>query len=212
MSLIFPTNAAPGLPKLIAIPVVIGLIALLVEAVALYFSAWTDVFLILFALVFFICFHNDAVKGPGPIAGLILTVSVVVGTTAANADPAAKEIVDSMFLAALSASLATVIVYAILPPRDHRTVSTPAAEETIASNSFEPKRNPVKIASVRTVIALPVIIWFIVDDKVGNFFILLVAISLLRLEMPKRGGLIAIVSNVIGAILEVTVRPTRPIV
>ena len=68
-------------------------------------------------------------------------------------------------------------------------------------DSVDAKRNPTKIAAVRTVIALPIIIWFIAEDVVGNFFILLVAINILRLDMPKRGGLIAIASNVIGAVV-----------
>ena len=157
--------------------------------------------LVLFALVLFVCFHSDAVRGPGPIAGLVLTVTLIVGTLAANADPAAEQIINSMFLAALSASLATLFVYAVLPLPDQRAISTTKAEETVSRGSVESVSNPVKIAAVRTLIALPIIIWFITDDVVGNFFVLLVAINILRLDMPKRGGLIAIASNVIGAVV-----------
>jgi hypothetical protein len=203
MALVAPTSAAPGLPKLIALPVIIGLLSLFVEVVGGFFAAWQDVLLVLFALVLFVSFHSDAIRGPGPIVGLVLTVVLVVGTLAANADPAAEQIINSMFWAALSASLAALIVYAVLPLPDQRAVSQTNAEETTVHGSAEPKRNPVKIAAVRTVIALPIIIWFIADDVVGNFFILIVAINILRLALPARGGLIAIASNVVGAVVAV---------
>ncbi|MGR8949125.1 MAG: hypothetical protein ACU84Q_13840 [Gammaproteobacteria bacterium] len=201
MALLVPTSSAPGLPKLLALPIVIGLLSLLVEAVGAFFAPWSDVLLLLFALVLFVCFHSDAVRGPGPIAGLVLTVTLVVGTLAANADPVAQEIINSMFWAALSASLASLFIYSILPVPDQRAVARAKSEEVNGQDSVDAKRNPTKIAAVRTVIALPIIIWFIAEDVVGNFFILLVAINILRLDMPKRGGLIAIASNVIGAVV-----------
>ena len=60
---------------------------------------------------------------------------------------------------------------------------------------------PVTTAVARTVIALPIIVWYIGHDMVSNLFVLIVAINLLRLDMPERGALVMILSNVIGGIV-----------
>ncbi len=195
VGLLLPAPAPPDPRKLIAVPIVVGVVAVLVDAIGGFLAPMSDVLVLVFALVLFVCFHADALRGAGPVVGLVLTVTLIVGTLAANAEPIAGQIVQSMVLAALSASLATIIAYAIVP----HTGGGAAAEPV--ENDAAPSPRPVMTAVARTVIALPIIIWFIGHDVVGSFFVLVVAINLLRLEMPERGALVMILSNVIGGIV-----------
>jgi len=193
--LLLPAATPPDPRKLIAIPIVVGIVAFLVDAIAGFLAPMSDVLVLVFALVLFVCFHADALRGPGPVVGSVLTVTVIVGTLAANAEPIAGEIVRTMVLAALSASLASIIAYAIVPHAGGGAVA-----ESAGTGAAPPPR-PVTRAVARTVIALPLIIWFIGQDVVSNFFVLIVAINLLRIEMPEQGALVMILSNVIGGIV-----------
>ena len=112
---LLPAPAPPDPRKLIAVPIVVGVVAVLVDAVGGFLAPTSDVLVLVFALVLFVCFHADALRGPGPVVGLVLTVTLIVGTLAANAEPIVGQIVRTMFLAALSASLATIIAYAVVP-------------------------------------------------------------------------------------------------
>ena len=117
-----------------------------------------DVLLVMFALVFFVCFHRDAVRGPDPIVGLFLTIVLVVGTLTANAEPVAKLIIESMFLAAVSASLAAILAFAVLPYRDGLSGDVGVAETIKPTDLAYPLRKPVTIAVIRSLIALPLVI------------------------------------------------------
>ena len=96
VALLVPASAPPDPLKLIALPIVAGVVAFLVDAVGGFLAPMLDVLVLVFALVLFVCFHADALRGPGPIVGLVLTVTLIVGTLAANAESSEGEVVRSL--------------------------------------------------------------------------------------------------------------------
>jgi len=190
-----PGSAPPALPKVIAGPIAVWVGAGAIAAVATFLAERDATLLALLAAAIFLCFRNDARKGPSPLTGLILILIVAVGPMSASAAAIADDLVNGMALGLLLAMLAAIVAHAVFPAR-----GTAAATAV----SFEPDtslREPLG----KTIIMMILVIWFVTTNKTDGLYILITAVTVLR--MPRVGNVAAglVASNFVGGALAIGV-------
>ncbi|MEM7122571.1 MAG: hypothetical protein AAF563_14915 [Pseudomonadota bacterium] len=184
-----PDGPAPTLTKAAVIALLVWVTGLATSGIGDFFSNHQSVLVLFFAAGLFACFMRDALVGPSPVIGLVLVVMVVAGTMSANFAPLAKDVINALPVAVLFSMIAIMFAHAIVPS---------TADETGVEPPGEPADAPVRDALMRTAILLPLIIWFLATGKVGSFYILIVAISVLRVPKPETVALALVAANFLG--------------
>ena len=184
-----PDGPAPTLTKAAAIALLVWVTGLATGGIGDFFSNHQSVLVLFFATGIFACFLRDALVGPRPAIGLILVVMVIAGTMSANFAPLAKDVINALPVAVLFSMGAIMFAHAIVPSTADVTGVEPPGEAAEA---------PVRDALMRTAILLPLIIWFLATGKVGSFYILIVAISVLRVPKPETVALALVAANFLG--------------
>ena len=192
----FAAPNAPGPTWLTAVTVSV-LIWLAVEVTAAmtsFFTLHSDVLILLLAAFVFLCFWQDAVAGPRPMVGLVLVVAVVVATMTASAAPLAEAVVAALPVAVLISMIAIMIAHVLIPAR---------AMSGASSLGAAPSARPLADAVLRTLILLPLIVGFLATGRASGFYVLIVAIAVLRVPRPDRVALGLIAANVLGGALAI---------
>jgi hypothetical protein len=203
VSLMAPGQPAPAAGKFLALPLMVWLLALLVDLVTSVLAADSDVLLAFFTGLFFLIFYADALKGPSPIGGLVLIVLVAVGTFSANAPIGAPLLVEALAPGALGAVVSTLLAHALLPAKG----VLPERDRP------QPSSAPLRESLGRTAMLMALFGYFIVTGKFDGMYILVTAVAVLRLPAAAQGGVGLIASNVIGgaiALVAATLIATDP--
>jgi len=184
---------APGQPaappgKLLAIPVIMWILGQIVLAVTALLASNTDVLVLVFTGFVFLAFYRDATKGPDALIGLALIVLVAIGTFAATSITAAAILVDGLAMGALAAALSTLFAHVVLPSK---------AEATEKPES-ELSRSPLRESLGRTAILMALFGYFVITEKHDSLYILITAVTVLRLSSAAQGAMGLIAANIIG--------------
>ena len=187
-ALVVPGQPAAPVGKLLAIPVVMWVLGQAVLLLAALLAKNTDVLVLVFTGLTFLAFHRDATKGPDALIGLALIVLVAIGTFAATSITAAAIMVDGLALGALAAALSTLFAFGVLPSQ--------------AEASHEPEaeisRSPLRESLGRTAILMTLFGYFVITGKHDSLYILITAVTVLRLSSAAQGALGLIAANIIG--------------
>ena len=203
VSLMAPGQPAPAIGKFLILPLIIWLLAGAVNVITLFLSGYSDVLLLVYAGLFFLIFHQDAVKGPGPIAGLIMIVLVAVGTFSSALTIGASFLVDALGLGTLAAVLGALLAHALFPLKG----ALPDEEQP------QPSPAPLRESLGRTVLLMILFGYFIVTGKFDSLYILVTAVAVLRLPAATQGGVGLVLANIIGgaiALIAATLIATDP--
>jgi hypothetical protein len=185
-----PGTAPPGLGRAVLMAAVLWVVSTLTQALTGFFAAHLDMLVVMFAASIYWCFWVDASKGRKPMTGLVLMIFVLVGTMNANAAPLADLVTDTLPLSAFVAMVGVMFAHAVVPQR----AAYLAGQQAEAPHAPYPVRDAV----ARTLILLPLIVWFLAAQKTGNFYILITAIAVLRVPRPSHVALGAIATNALG--------------
>lgn len=184
----------------LALPIIVFVLTSIIGAVSGFLATHADVLLVSIALALFLCFYSMATKGGSPVIGLVMTITLVVGTLAATSDVLADQISRALPLAMLCASLGTILAHAVFPFVRRRPAQRGQSMQGGGPKGTEERTpNPTFIALTRMLIAMPLVVWFVTQDVVGHFYVLLVAAGLLQLDVPSEGGFVAVMGSMIGA-------------
>lgn len=192
----FAAPNAPG-PTWVAAATVTVLIWLAVTATAAvtsFFTLHSTVLVLLLTAFVFLCFWRDAVAGPKPMVGLVLVVAVVVATMTASAAPLAAAVVAALPVAVLISMIAIMIAHALIPAEPEPGATPP---------DMGPSVRPLRDAALRTLILLPLIVGFLATGRASGFYVLIVAIAVLRVPRPDRAALGLVAANVLGGALAI---------
>ena len=190
-----PGSPRPALPKAIAGPLAVWLAAGAIASVSTFLAEQDAALLALLAVAVFLCFRNDARKGPSPLTGLVLILVVAIGPMSASAAPIADDLVEGMATGLLLAMLAAMLAHALLPAGG--TVRAASAPFVPDSGLREPLG--------KTVILMILVAWFVTSNKTDGLYILITAATVLR--MPRAGNVAAglVASNFVGGALAIGV-------
>jgi hypothetical protein len=187
-ALVVPGQPAAPPGKLLAIPVVMWILGQAVLAVTALLVSNTDVLVLVFTGFTFLAFHRDATKGPDALIGLALIVLVAIGTFAATSITAAAILVDGLALGALAAVLGTLFAYGVFPSK----------AEATAKPESEVSRSPLRESLGRTAILMVLFGYFVITEKHDSLYILITAVTVLRLPSAALGAMGLIAANIIG--------------
>lgn len=188
VSLMAPGQPAPAIGKFLILPLIIWLLADAVNVITLFLSAYSDVLLLSYAGLFFLIFHQDAVKGPGPVAGLVMIVLVAVGTFSAALPTGASFLVNALALGTLAAVLGALLAHAAFP----NNAALPEKELP------QPSTAPLRESLGRTILFMILFGYFVLTGKFDSLYILVTAVAVLRLPTAAQGGIGLVLSNLIG--------------
>ena len=175
--------------RAVGVALVIWVVGTATGSLSAFFSNQQTVLVLLFASAIFVCFLRDATIGPTPAIGLVLVVLVVAGTMSANFAPLADQVITALPIAVLISMVALMVAHAIVQSTADVVGAAPTAEGA---------ESPVRDALIRTIILLPLVIWFLSADKVGSFYILIAAIAVLRVPKPQNVALALVAANFLG--------------
>lgn len=203
VSLMAPGQPAPATAKFLALPLIIWLVAGAVDVITVFLSANSDVLLLFYAGLFFLIFHQDAIKGPAPVLGLIMIVLVTVGTVSAGSPIGASFLVDALGQGTLAAVLGALLAHAVFPLK-----GTLPDEDRV-----QPSGAPLRESVGRTILLMILFGYFIVTVKFDSLYILVTAVAVLRLPAAAQGGIGLVLANIIGgaiAMVAATLISTDP--
>jgi hypothetical protein len=178
------------LRRAVGVAVLIWAVGVSTGWVAASLATKQDILVLVFTAVVFLCFLRDAKVGPTPTIGLVLVVLVLVGTMGANAAPLADQLIVAMSVAVLAAMLAIAVAHAIIP--------SPVAVRNAGPRALALPGRPIADALLRTIILMPLVVGYLAADKVGGFYVLIAAITVLRVPRPELAGLGLIAANMLG--------------
>jgi hypothetical protein len=184
---------APGEPaappgKLLVIPLIMWILGQAVLAVTALLASNTDVLVLVFTGFTFMAFYRDAVKGPDALIGLTLIVLVAISTFAATSITVAAILVDGLALGALAAALSTIFAHAVLLSK----------AEVTDKPEPEISRSPLRESIGRTAILMALFGYFVITEKHDSLYILITAVTVLRLPAAAQGAIGLIAANIIG--------------
>lgn len=187
-ALLVPGQPAGPPGKLLAIPVIMWVLGQAVLVVAALLADNTDVLILVFTGLIFLAFYRDATKGPDALIGLALIVLVAIGTFAATSITAAAILVDGLAMGALAAALSTLFAHAVLPSK----------AEATEKPEPELSRSPLRESLGRTAILMALFGYFVITEKHDSLYILITAVTVLRLSSAAQGAMGLIAANIIG--------------
>ncbi len=190
VALLQPGSAAPKLGQIVVMPLAIWLLASAIGMLAGHLAERDDVLSVIFALAIFLCLRRDAQHGRSPVIGLVMIVLVMVGTMSANAASIAGDMIDALAIGAFVALAANTLAHAVVPLR------TTARTAQIVTPPTTP--TPLSETLGHTAILMSLVIYFLVNDKADSFYILVAAVTVLRLPSPAQGAAGLVVANLIG--------------
>ena len=195
-------RAGPTPVQTISIPVVLWILPHIVSTTTQFLSPFTDVLVLVIGLALFLCFLRDATRGPSAGIALFLIVMTLISTLEVNAPALADEIARALPFAGIAAIIGGHVAALLCSDRE----TTPPEGALGDENQVTSRRlsRPALEAAGRTAIILPLVIWFITRDSVGDFVILVVALSVVRIESPEQGALGLFVGNVLGGLAALT--------
>lgn len=190
-----PGAGAPGPAAAIAGPLAIWLAAGAIAVAATFLADRDGTLLALIAAAVFLCFRHDARKGARPLTGMVLMLVVIVAPTSAAAPPLAAGLVDAIALGLLIAMFAAILAHILLPG------PPPAAQD----RQVAIPDNGLRIPLGQTAILMVLVGWFILTDKTGGLYILIAAVTVLRMPRANNAAIGLVASNLLGGALAIAV-------
>lgn len=187
----------PKIAQCLALLLVIGLATGTVLLISAAFVETPPILILGLALVLYLSFYGH-LRGSPQIVTLMFQISAVTIPVFAVISPAlSATLAATLFGSGFVALLTVGAAHAVFPAFDDSF----APEETRGGPPSQPARVAARDALHNTLILMPVLIWYLVDEEQMATVLLIVIVNVIRLHDPGQGQRAAIgliIGNLIG--------------